>query len=108
MWKGSSRKLGCRILHSPARWPPYGRPETSQLLKVDHYVLHVRMKMRLGGWAATSQNTDVDTGEGVSGVTPPVHDESYGLPDMGVYISRLDGRNMGLGPSGRRGRTPRL
>ena len=58
-------------------------------------MLHVRIIMRLGGWAATSQNTDVDTGEGVSGVTPPVHDERYGLPDMGVYISRLEGPTWG-------------
>jgi hypothetical protein len=51
--------------HSPARWPPYGRPEPSLLLKVDHYMLDVRIKMRLGGCAASSQNTDVDTGVGV-------------------------------------------
>jgi hypothetical protein len=30
---------------------------------------------------------------------PPVHDERYGLPDMDVYTSRFEGRNMGLGPS---------
>jgi hypothetical protein len=51
--------------HSPARWPPYGRPEPSLLLKVDHYMLDVRIKMRLGGCAASSQNTDTDTGVGV-------------------------------------------
>jgi hypothetical protein len=28
-------------------------------------MLHVRIKMRLGGSAATSQNTDTDTGGGV-------------------------------------------
>jgi hypothetical protein len=53
------------MAHSPALRPPYGRPETSQLLKVDHYMLLVRMRMRLGGWAASSQNTDTDTGVGV-------------------------------------------
>ena len=47
-------------------------------------------------------------GGGVGGVWPPVHDERYGLPDMGVYISRLEGRNMGLGPQGRREPAPRL
>jgi hypothetical protein len=51
--------------HSPARWPPYGRPESSRLLKVNHYLLHVRIKMRLGGCVASSQNDDADTGGGV-------------------------------------------
>jgi hypothetical protein len=51
--------------HSPARWPSYGLPETSRLLKVDRYTLHVRIKMRLGGCVAFSQNTDTDTGVGV-------------------------------------------
>ena len=50
--------------HSPARWPPYGRPETSRLLKEDHYIAHLRIKMRLGGCAASSQNTDAYTGAG--------------------------------------------
>jgi hypothetical protein len=53
------------MVHSPARWPPYGRPETSRLLKVDHFVLHMRIMMRLGGCVAFSQNTDTDTGAGV-------------------------------------------
>jgi hypothetical protein len=51
--------------HSPARWPPYGLPETSRLLKVDHYIAHLRIKMRLGGCVALSQNDDADTGVGV-------------------------------------------
>jgi hypothetical protein len=53
------------MVHSPARWPPYGRLETSRLLKLDHNMLHARIKMRLGGCAASSQNPDVDTGVGV-------------------------------------------
>jgi hypothetical protein len=56
--------LMCRMLHSPARWPPYGLPETSRLLKVNHYMLHIRIMMRLGGCVAFSQNTDIDTGAG--------------------------------------------
>jgi hypothetical protein len=48
--------------HSLARWPPYGRPETSRLLKVDYYVLHLRIMMRSCGCAASSQNTDVHKG----------------------------------------------
>jgi hypothetical protein len=48
--------------HSPARWPPYGRPETSRLLKVDHYVLDVRIKMRLGAYASSRQDTDYTGG----------------------------------------------
>jgi hypothetical protein len=95
--------------HNPARWPPYGRPEASRLLKVDHYMLDVRITMRLGGCAASSQNTDTDTGRvGVAGVHGALHYERYGLPDMGVYISRLEGRNTGLGPQGRRVPAPRL
>jgi hypothetical protein len=48
--------------HSPARWPPYGRSETSRLLKVDHRMLHVRIKMRSGQYAAPRQ--DANVGEG--------------------------------------------
>jgi hypothetical protein len=50
--------------HSPARWPPYGLPETSRLLKVNHYMLHLRIMMRSGGCVASSQNTDADRGAG--------------------------------------------
>jgi hypothetical protein len=50
------------MMHSPARWPPYGRPKSSRLLKADHYTLHLRIKMRLGGCVACFQNTDADTG----------------------------------------------
>src|ERR687897_413625 len=59
-WKVNSQKSICRMPHSPARWPSYARPETSRLLKVDHYSLHLRIKMRLGGCAASSQNTEAD------------------------------------------------
>jgi hypothetical protein len=42
------------MVHSPlALAPPFGRPETSRLLEVDHYMLHVRMKMRSGAFAAS-------------------------------------------------------
>jgi hypothetical protein len=50
--------------HSPALWPPYRWPETSRLLQVNHYVLHLRIMMRSGGCVAFSQNTDTDTGCG--------------------------------------------
>jgi hypothetical protein len=53
------------MLHSLAPWPRYGRPETSRLLKVDHYMLRLRIIMRLGGCVAFSQITDADTGVGV-------------------------------------------
>jgi hypothetical protein len=45
-------------------WPSYSRPESSRPLRVDHYMLHPRIKMRLGGCAASSQNTDADRGAG--------------------------------------------
>jgi hypothetical protein len=64
-WKVNSPKSVCRMPHSPARWPPYGLPETSRLLKVNHSMLHLRIKMRLGGCVAFSQNIDTDTGVGV-------------------------------------------
>jgi hypothetical protein len=40
--------LVCRLMHSPARWPLYCCSETSRLLKVNHYMLHLRMKMGSG------------------------------------------------------------
>jgi hypothetical protein len=52
-------------MHSPARWPLYCCSETSRLLKVNHYMLRARIKMRLGGCAASSQNDDADTEGGV-------------------------------------------
>jgi hypothetical protein len=50
--------------HSPARWTLYGRPESSRLLKVHHYMLHLRIKMGLGAYASSRQDTDY-TGGGV-------------------------------------------
>jgi hypothetical protein len=38
-WKGYSQKSVCRLLHSPARQTPYGRPEASRLLKADYYYM---------------------------------------------------------------------
>jgi hypothetical protein len=49
-------------LHNSARWPLYSCSEASRLLKVDHYIAHVRIKVRLGGCAIFLQNTDTDTG----------------------------------------------
>jgi hypothetical protein len=63
--EGDFSEVGCRMPHSPARWPPYGLPESSRLPKVDHYILDARIKMRSGGCAASSQNTDTDTAVGV-------------------------------------------
>jgi hypothetical protein len=89
------------MVHSPARWPPYGRPETSRLLEVDHYMLHVRIKMRLSRCAASSQNTDADRGPGVvRSYDPRVAYRRYGLPDMDVCTSCLEGLNMRLGRLG--------
>ena len=59
-----SQKLICKMPHSPARRSPYGRPETSRLLKADHSMLHLRIKMRLGAYASSRQDTDY-TGGGV-------------------------------------------
>ena len=51
-------KFAYRILHSPARWLPYGRPESSRFLKVDHYMLHLRIMMRSGAYVSSGQDTD--------------------------------------------------
>ena len=59
-----SQKLICKMPHSPARRSPYGRPETSRLLKADHSMLHLRIKMRLGAYASSRQDADY-TGGGV-------------------------------------------
>jgi hypothetical protein len=64
--KENSQKVVCRMLHSPARWLLYSLPETSLLLKVDHYMLDVRIFMRTDGCAIFLQNTDTDTGVGGS------------------------------------------
>src|SRR5215218_10795938 len=69
-WKGNSQKMVCRMPYSPARLLPYGRPEISRLLKVDHYMLHLRIMMRSGGCAASSQNTDADRGGEKAGRSP--------------------------------------
>jgi hypothetical protein len=63
-WKVNSQKLVCKMTHSPARWTLYGLRETSRLLKVDHCMLHVRIKMRSGAYASSRQDTDY-TGDGV-------------------------------------------
>jgi hypothetical protein len=57
------------MVHSTARRPPYGRPETSRLLKVNHCMLHLRILMRSCGCVASRQDTDY-TG-GWSGVWAP-------------------------------------
>jgi len=85
--KVNSPKLVCKMPHSPARWPPYGRPDTSWLLKVDHYMLDVRIKMRLGGCAASSQNADANTGVGGGQeISTPAHYGRSGLPDFAVCV----------------------
>ena len=98
----------CRMPHSPAPWPPYGRPEISRLLKVDHYMLHVCIKMRLGAYASSRQDTDYAGAGVVTSLGPRVEYRRSGLPDIDVYTSRFESRNTRLGPSDRRGPTPRL
>jgi hypothetical protein len=59
------------MLHSPARWPPYGLPETTRLLKIDHYMLHLRIKMRSGAYASSRQDTDYAGAGGSQEFGPP-------------------------------------
>src|SRR5918999_28601 len=69
-WKRNSQKLVCRLLHSPAPWSPYGQPETSRLLKVDHCMSHLRIIMRSGGCVASRQDTDYAGGGVVRSFDP--------------------------------------
>jgi hypothetical protein len=58
-------------------------------------MLRVRIRMRLGGCAACSRNTDTDRGVGGwQELITPIHHGRYGLPDMDVHMSRFEGRNM--------------
>jgi hypothetical protein len=81
--------LLCKMPHSPARWPPYGWPETSRPLKVDHYMLDVRIETRLGGYADSSQNDDADTGGGVVRSFDPGSVTRGTACLTSVYISRF-------------------
>jgi hypothetical protein len=95
--KGNSPKLVCRMVHSSARWPPYGRPETPRRLKVDHYLSHTGIRMRSSHYAASPQ--DADTGAGgrqefgtAGSITDPGH------PGIGVCTSLLKARTTSLDP----------
>jgi hypothetical protein len=57
-----SPKSEFELLHSSTRWPPYGSSEISRLLKVEHYMSHVRIKMRSGGCVIFSQYTGARRG----------------------------------------------
>jgi hypothetical protein len=71
---------------------------TSRLLKVDHYMLHVRIMMCLGGCAASSQNADADTGVGgCQEFITLVHYRRSGLPDIGVCTRRYEGPHIWSG-----------
>ena len=61
-WKGNSPKSVCARPHSPARWPPYGWPETSRLLK--GRPLHVARAHNdaLGRMRGTRREADVGVG----------------------------------------------
>jgi hypothetical protein len=90
--------LVCRLLHSPARRPPYGRPETSRLLKVDHYILDVRIKMHSGAYASSRQDTDYAEAGGGQEFRPRVCYQRFGCPDTGVRTSRFEPLSNLLGP----------
>jgi hypothetical protein len=65
-----------------SRWPPYGRPETSRLLKVDHYMLQVCTEMRSGQYASPRQ--DANTGKGYQEFIGAVCYQRSGCPELGV------------------------
>src|SRR5829696_5688778 len=112
-WKGNSQKMVCRMPYSPARLLPYGRPEISRLLKVNHYMLLLRIKMRLGGCVASSQNDDADTGGGVvrrfgPGSCMRGTARLTSVCIQAVYTSRFKGRYIRSGREARRDQVLRL
>jgi hypothetical protein len=70
-------------------------------------MLHVRTGMRSGAYASSCQDTDYAGPGDRQEFGTPVHDERYGLSDIGVCISRFQGRYM-VRPWGRRGAFRRL
>jgi hypothetical protein len=72
----------------------------------DQYIWRTSIGMRSGQFVAPCQDTG--SGEGWQVLRSPVHHERSGLPDLGGYISRFEGRSMTLGPSARQGPTQRL
>jgi hypothetical protein len=56
------------------------------------------VKMRSGRYVAPRQ--DAKTGEGYQELRPRVHDERYGLPDIGVCTRRFEVRYIWSGPQG--------
>jgi hypothetical protein len=94
--------------HSPARWPPYGRPETSRLLKVNHYMLHVHTKRRSGAYASSLQDTDYAGAGGGQEFRPRVCYLRYGLPDIDGCKRRFKGPRIWSGPQGTRDYVLRL
>ena len=97
-----SQKLACRMPHSLARWPPYGRPETSRLLKVDHNMLHARIQMRSGAYASSRQDTDYTGAGGRQEFLGAAQYQRSGRPDHGVRTSRFEPSSCVLDPLGRR------
>ena len=79
------------MVHSPAHWPSYGRLEPSRLLKVDHYLLHMRIKMRSGAYASSRQGTDYAGAGVVRSLGSRVEYRRSGLPDIGVSTRRFEG-----------------
>src|SRR5215212_8040087 len=94
--------------HSPARWPAYGRPESSRLLKVDHYMLDVRIKVRSGAYASSRQDTHYTGGGGSQEFMGAVDYTKSGCPDIDARTSRCEPLSESLGPRGRRVPAPRL
>jgi hypothetical protein len=88
--------------HSPARWPPYCRPETSRLLKVNHYMLHLRIMMRSGAYASSRLDTDYVGVRGGQEFMGAVDYTKSGCPDIDARTSRFKSLSHLLGPLGRR------
>jgi hypothetical protein len=95
-------EVGMQDAACPARWPPYGQPETSRFLKVDHYMLRVRIKMRSGAYASSRQDTDYAGAGGWSGVHGAAQYQRSGCPDIDARTSPFKSLSHLLGPLGRR------
>jgi hypothetical protein len=97
------------MVHSPARWPPYGRPETSRLLiKADHYMRRFRIKKRSDAYHHSARIPTMRGPGGSQELRSPVHHKRYGPPDCGVCTRRFEGLHIWSGPQGRRDPIRRL
>jgi hypothetical protein len=73
--------------------------------KTDHYMLRIRIKRRSGAFASSRQDTDYARAGGGQEFRLPVDYGRSGHPEIGVYTSRFEGRNLMSGLASSRARS---